>query len=493
MRISIVVAIAGLCILPIASGQIIPIKTVPLATGNQFSIFPSTNLASGGISVAADDRLSDPFTNPAKGYSVDGMLVLSAPQLYSVSIDRSTSEGSGISLPLGILARKGNFFGGLYWARQQLSSESHSIPGVTPALSATVAGIPNDPENNTYTFATLGTAIPEADLAVGASAFWGELNSVEGVDLLFPRSPQVLQNGTVAEYRVSATRMMEGNQEIGVVVVRSVFKMRYDVAASVPTGTLQSSSLQFNPEYDQTKVWGLQLRYTRPLGGPWRAGALLTTNWKDHPKIPNYDLMSIPRDPGNSTAYNLGIGLFRSQEYSFFGVDLIYEPIETETWAEAEQPIMIHYGRFFPAGMKTVENYFTFSNWIGRIGFRSGFERSAFQFGLQFHTINYDLEQFNNVLGSKRNQHEHWIEWTLSGGYGFSVGPMRLLYTVLLTAGTGQPSATSPVFTGWPAGARSGVSAAFDGADFLPAPGGSLSVRKGLVWTHMVSASYEIE
>ena len=31
----------------------------------------------------------------------------------------------------------------------------------------------------------------------------------------------------------------------------------------------------------------------------------------DHPKIPNYEIMNIPRDPGTSWSYNLGVGIAR--------------------------------------------------------------------------------------------------------------------------------------------------------------------------------------
>lgn len=491
MKTLVFIVLAGVFGLSVATGQIIPIKTVPVATGDQFAIFPSANMASGGISVAADDGLLDPFTNPAKGYLVDGLRVFTAPQMYSISIKRGTSEGSGYSIPIGALTRKGNFFGGLYWARQELSSEQNSVFGVTPTVSSSAASLPNDPENNTYSFALLGGSIPGADLEVGASVLWGDLNALEGVNLLFPRSPKVLQNGTAADFRFGAVRRMEGDKRLEAIVVRSMFKMRYDVATAVTTGTPQSSSLQYNPEFDQTNLWGLQLRYTRPLAEYWRVGALLTANWKDHPKIPNYDLMSVPRDPGNSTAYNLGVGLFRSEEYAYFGVDLIYEPIETETWAEANQTTASSYGKAFTPGTKTVENFFSFGNWIGRIGFRTGKETSAFQFGLQLHWIRYDFEQFNNLQGWKRTQRESWVEWALTGGYGFSIGPARFLYTALVTIGTGQPTVSS---TGWTGTANSaGSSMGFDKADFLPAPSGSLNVRKGFVWTHMVSAVYDIE
>ena len=479
------------CAVSVSTAQIIPIKTVPLATGSQFSIFPSAHMASGGVSIATDDELLDPFLNPAKGYSVEGLRVLSAPQMYSVSMERGTGEGSGRSLPLGVLMKNGDIFGGLYWARQELSTDQNERFGVSPTIFANPALTPNDPENNTYTFAMLGTFIPGMDISIGASAMWGELNSVEGVNLLFPRSPKVLQNGSLSQFRLGLTRAMEDDQQFDAVLVRSVFKMRYDVGSSTtPMDGRMVQLVQFNPEYDQTNLWGLQLRYTRPLADNLRFGALLTTNWKEHPKIPNYDLMSIPRDPGNSTAYNLGLGLHKGIDYSYLAVDLIYEPITTMTWADANQPIPLSNGDIFPAGMRTVENFFNFSNWIGRIGFRAGTTASAFQAGLQVHAISYDLEQINHIQQSKRNQSEDWAEWTISAGYGFSVGPARVLYTGLLTMGTGQPGVVS---AGWSGTARSGVTDAFSMGDFLPAPSGSLNVRDALIWTHMVSISYRIE
>jgi hypothetical protein len=471
---------------PITTGQIIPIKTVPLATGNQFSIFPSENLASGGISIAADDALLDPFQNPAKAVKIESIYILSAPQMYSISMQRGTSEGSGKSLPLGLVLRNGEYFGGLYWARQELATDRNATIGIPQGSSGFFQ---EDPENNTYTFALLGTSLPDFNLAVGASVLWGELSSVEGVKLLFPRSPVVLQNGSLAQYRLGIAREMKGDERFDAVLVRSVFKMRYDVG-SFPTWPGRVPQLQFNPEYDQTNLWGLRLRYTRPLALTWRIGALFTTNWKDHPKIPNYELMSIPRDPGNSTAYNLGIGLFSEKSNSFFGVDLIYEPITTATWAEADRPIPLPGNQIFPAGMKTVENFFDFSNWIVKTGFKIGGERSGFQAGLHLHSISYDLEQINHLQRSKRNQHESWVEWTLSAGYGFTIGPARIHYTGMLTSGTGQPGVVS---AGWTGTARAGVGVEFLSGDFLPAPSGALNLREALVWTHLVSVSYRID
>ena len=100
------------------------------------------------------------------------------------------------------------------------------------------------------------------------------------------------------------------------------------------------------------------------------------------------------------------------------------------------------------------------------------------------------VRKINHLQRSKRNQSEDWAEWTISAGYGFSVGPASVLYTGLLTMGTGQPGVVS---AGWSGTARSGVTDAFSKGDFLPAPSGSLNVREALIWTHMVSISYRIE
>ena len=40
--------------------------------------------------------------------------------------------------------------------------------------------------------------------------------------------------------------------------------------------------------------------------GPHALGWVATTNLMSHPKIPNYEIVNIPRDPGRSTAYNVG-------------------------------------------------------------------------------------------------------------------------------------------------------------------------------------------
>src|SRR2546426_1101882 len=100
VRLSILlVALAG----P-ASAQLISIKTVPIAQGDQFDIFPSNNVGMGGVSIALADTLLDPFINPAKGGRLGAARFFSAPTVYSIS----QRAGGGRTLSLG---------GSVTWAR----------------------------------------------------------------------------------------------------------------------------------------------------------------------------------------------------------------------------------------------------------------------------------------------------------------------------------------------------------------------------------------
>src|SRR5256885_6749691 len=47
-------------------GQLISIKTVPVAQGDQFDIFPSQHRGMGGASIALAATLLDPFRSPAR-------------------------------------------------------------------------------------------------------------------------------------------------------------------------------------------------------------------------------------------------------------------------------------------------------------------------------------------------------------------------------------------------------------------------------------------
>jgi hypothetical protein len=223
----------------------------------------------------------------------------------------------------------------------------------------------------------------------------------------------------------------------------------------------------------------------KPLGnGDSRAGLIFTANRKSHPKIPNYELMNIPRDPGTTWAFNFGAGLALANDSNAVAMDLIFEPIWSHTWADAAEPVNTDRGVIIPAGGKTVENYFHFTNWVARIGVSLEDHKAfSFQMGLQARFIKYRLKQTNFVNDTRRSQKEFWAEWTPSLGFRLNFSSIQIRYSGRLTAGTGQPG-VEPGFV------SPGLETAADrSSNFLIAPSGSLTLQEAVVLTHQLSVA----
>src|SRR5207302_605712 len=153
-------------------------------------------------------------------------------------------------------------------------------------------------------------------------------------------------------------------------------------------------------ELERTETWGLHLQYERPLAASgWRVGWIATGNLMSHPKIPDYEIMSIPRDPGHSHAYQLGIGVARINGPAMFGLDAVYEPIWSHTYATAAVPAETARGDTIPVGGTTIENRFRFSNALFRMGvgrelpIGSRPRAAAWQLGIAVHAIHDWLRQ----------------------------------------------------------------------------------------------------
>src|SRR4029077_18265409 len=79
-----------------------------------------------------------------------------------------------------------------------------------------------------------------------------------------------------------------------------------------------------------------------------------------------------PRDPGHSDALQLGVGVARTNGPATFGLDAVYEPIWSLTYAAAPVPTETALGDTIPVGGKTIENRFRFSNALFRMGVARG-------------------------------------------------------------------------------------------------------------------------
>ncbi len=457
----------------LAAAQGVPIKTIPVAEGSQFLFFPSERLAMGGVGIALDDRYADPFVNPAKTVNVRGARFVSAPVYYGFGpLNGRSGEGSGRTLPIGGLAHHDNVFGGALVVYQEMATARRDccFPArfIGPDVVNEQSGISL---NNLYVFGLGGAELP-AGWSLGVSAFHGSLQGLEGVQRLYTTNT-LRQRGAIRQYRVGLYRD-DGDGHAGDVVL---MHHRLDMTHTMREGG------DAREEYDRTQSVALQAGYRYAFYTGWTLGARVAGDWKWHPKIPNYDLMNIPRDPGNSAAYNLGIGLATTSGAATFGIDVIYEPIWSHTWAEAAEPVEAADGSTIAAGEKTVDNQFDFRNGRIRMGVHRDGEKLGFSFGLDMHHISYDLDQMDFEDDERRLLDNNWTEWTFSTGLGADLGSFRIQYAGHLTLGTGTPSVQRP----WGWGARQEGFGGVTGADWVVAPDGPLALEEIAVLTHQVA------
>jgi hypothetical protein len=483
----IIVAVSLLGFPATSSPQLVPVKTIPVAAGDQFLLFPSTNMAMGGGSLAFADTLGDPFANPATGSRLKESFFFGSPTFYHIS----GRNGSGRTLPVGTLFRSGEWFGGGAVSLQEVEGAKRERWLLTPWSwgSPPPQILSEGSARNLYALGILGQHFPQARLSVGISGFWADLGAMDGVDLLYAMSQEIQQSGHLSDLRIGVLKEWEGDRSLEALILRSKLRMTHDVTyvdllwppavpdeAPFPVWVPRTEK-----NLDHTDTWGAHVVYRRPLSAPgWKMAWSLTGNWNDHPKIPNYEIQNIPRDPGNTRAYGLGVGLSKVEGPTRLGLDLVLEPIRSETWAEAAGDTISVTGDIMRAGEKTVENDFRFTNVLVRAGGSWDFRWATFRGGVKVRSISYELEQFNRVEAVQRNQDESWMEWSPSLGISLDLGGAVLHYAGRLTTGTGRPGVQ------W-APERAAMLDLAAEANFILAPSGPLTLQDARVTTHQIS------
>ncbi len=490
--------------------QVIPIKTIPIAQGDQFQIFPSNNLGMGSVSIGLADSLRDPFVNPAITVRLRGSRFFGSPTVYSLS----GNAGGGRSLPVSVLARRSNWFGGLALVLQQVDpSRPPRFGGIgvvdvaplpPPPGGPTVPGPDMRSHGNKYAFGLIGRSIPGTNASIGASVLWTGLHALDGVDLLYAGSRRVKQNGHALDLRVGALKEWPSEEEgrrprtLEAIVVHNRFMATHDVLYADQfwdpntQRTLERPRTERN--FDHTITWGTQLQYAVPLQAPgWRMGWLATFNYAWHPKIPNYEIASvpaIPRDPGTTFAYNVGIGFSKVLGPSTFGVDAIWEPIRSYTWADAAAPVITFIGDTIPVGGKTIENRFRFSNALLRLGVGRDFalegagNTAGLQLGLMIRNIAYRLRQTDNVALTQRALRTGWLEYTPTWGLSLRFPDLEIRYSGRVTKGAGRPGGFDSFIA---LGNTRDIALA--GGTILAAPNGPLNLTDVNTSTHQISVS----
>ncbi|MEO7822820.1 MAG: hypothetical protein ABIS15_04365 [Gemmatimonadaceae bacterium] len=467
-----------------STAQVVTPKTVPVLQAGQFDMFPSAQAGMGGAAIAVDDTLLDPFVNPAKARRIGVSHVFAAPFFHSVS----GARGGGRSLPMGGGGSWGDWSATGLLTFQQLDRAGPIWNLSTSDRSAF----------NQYVAGSLARRLTPST-SIGFGLQLAALDAIDGVDLLYAGSDRIEQSGSLKDFRFGLTRETGAGRQLEVMLVHARTDMRHDVRFTtwrwdpVTQRTIQEQRMDLNQ--DRTNIWGVHSEYSRPVGsGGWRLGWLGTVNRLSHPKIPNYVIQNIPRDPGNTYSFNAGIGVSRSVARTTFAADLIYEPMFADTWADAANDTAVVGGGTIPAGGKTVENTFRFSNVKLRLGAGRDFivrhDSSAifgYQLGLGAYAINYRLQQANHVQRTFRTQREDWIEWSPTVGLRLRSLGLDVLYNFSLTCGPGACGEESDQVFFVPDGPI-----ALAAGGIIAAPSGELFMQSGSLKIHKVTISLPI-
>ena len=469
-----------------AAAQLVSLRSLPVASGDQFLIYPSERLGMGSASIALHDRWLDPFVNPAKGSLTEESSFFASPTFYGISDD----NGAGRTLPLSGLFAGDTWFGGVSMALQQIENRQGATQlGVAWDWTGEPRRLDESAARNLYVHGFAGRRFVADDIAVGASLSYAALDAMDGVDLLYQGSDGVEQDGHVLDLRAGLYgRADEDNYEL--LLLHRQVKMRHDVRW-IEWRWLQLERrgevfIREQEERDETRTWGVHASYDTPLSSAgWRIGGIFTVNRKDHPKIPNYQIQNIPRDPGDTWGFDVGAGLSKESGPISLGLDVVFEPIWSDTWSVTDSAVALPGGGKLQAGAKEIENEFFFSNVHLRLGVGREVERWGFQLGLQATSYAYELEQFNNVTSTRRNQDESWMEWTPTWSGSLRFPEVELRYTGRVTSGTGRPGVDFNFI-----GARADALA--EAGDFIVAPSGPLTLQDVRVLTHQVSVRLPI-
>jgi hypothetical protein len=460
-----------------AAAQNITLKTVPVPSGEQFLLFPTERLGMASVNLGADDPVGAPFSNPARRLHSGSMRVFALPTFYG----EASNWVGGRSLPLAASFASGRFHGAAALAMQQLNDRGQRFW----FADDTGRNIQSAESDNAYLFGSAGVQLG-GRTAAGASIFHGDLGAVDGVNMLYGRSAGIEQSGSIVEMRAGLVHSLNPGRTLEATVTRTRLEMTHDVhyvdwrwEPGNPNVAPQMIRWEERNE-DHTLSWGSQLRYRHDLDAQSRFGLLLAGTTKNHPKIPNYNIVDIPRDPGNSAVFNVGAGLSRREENATFAMDVLLEPGRSHTWAYADTAIVLPSGARLEPGDKTVDNQFRFLNWSAAVGWEWQGRRLGTQLGLRTRRVAYSLDQHNFLAERRRETRERFTEWSPSWGGHVAFGAAELRYAGRFTT------------KGWPAMQFFPVGmdqVASPGVDFVVGPTGVVNLPEYRVTTHRFTVS----
>jgi hypothetical protein len=430
-----------------AFAQVIQVKTIPVAEGSVGAINPSGVEVAGGADIAVIDSLGGVYTNPALAVLTPPSVTI-APRFFGIGPDLAMEDGTMWTLPVHAMHRGGSWGGGMSFVLQTADIGNlmsapdwrFRIPTTWPGDHTVDEWLPQRARTHTknaFVGGTLAREIPGSNWSIGIGGHHGILNWADGAHLLYGTPAYMEQRGRTTELRIGAARQSDSGRFFDVVTAYHDYRMTHDIYSW--GSWWWQTQLNHRIENDNTYGVGIKVRRHEPLSEQWTAGFKLAANVKHHAKIPDYDLMRIPRDPGDTQAFQLGVGFTRQHDGRRFAVDLVFEPIWSHTWADTPVAMGTPGGEIIPAGGITVENDFLLYNVHLRMGMSSTRGHALHQYGMNMRRIAYRLDQTNHIQAQERRQFESWVEADVSGGSTFRVLGADLGYSLHMTIGTGSP------------------------------------------------------
>lgn len=461
------------------AGQALPVKTVPLLTMEQFIMTPSYRIGMGGVSIAVDDELGDAFANPARmpalgrnlyflaprynGWTLSQLPRLFFPVLEPIAnLEGGFRSSSLVAIPTGLLKQSGpeaglksavalsvapewlRYHDGSDWSGSILHFNALNLPFM--ALSALeIPGI--------------------TGLSIGGGVQGVFVKGVDGVGMLYSGASSLEQSGYLLSGRVGLYQRGRRGGQLDVLVAGHSFgvqhKAKYDGGGSVSNN-------------DENYGLKAAAAYDRPLGGGYRAGMTMEWSWRYHPKIPDYPLSGVPRDPGITRALDLGLGLSRQDDETLMAVDAIFERVDGRTWVAAESSTKRDDGSIIARGEPVLWNNYLFTNGLLRLGVETRLrEDLRVQLGSQIRTYRVDYTRKDEITGDELfvKRQGQWGELVLTGGAVLRREPWEWIYSLQIVNGNGIPGRIG-WWMPWRGGAFLEGAAAYGtfGADFYIPP-----------------------
>jgi len=435
---AVVLAFVLACQAPnVASAQLVTPRTVPVQQSGQFDIFPSQRAGMAGVSLALDDTLLDPFVNPAKATRLRGVTVFTELGMHSVT----EGGGGGNTFPVGAMASRGAWSAGGLIALQDLSSDVSNLR------------TGDHRAKNQYASVMLARRFRDG-LSVGVSGYHSRLEALDGMGALYAGSDSIGLSGRISDVRAGIMKEWANGRSAELVLLHNRTDITHDVRFPInswdPATRTFIAVPRFEHNDDRGRVVGAHTELTtapRDVDST-RFGFLATVNRLTHPKIPNYRFSNLPRDPGTTYAFNAGVGVGKEVRRWALGVDVLYEPMFSHTWAEAGPGATDESGTPIPADTKTIENRFRFSNVKVAAGVSRDFAATAdtsvfmgVQFGLTVYRNTYRLRQEDNLSGAVRHQRVGWTEWGPTLGLRVRARAVQVSYSMRLNC---APAACLP-------------------------------------------------